>query len=90
MEDELKKDLKEVKEEIDLVTEDADVPRNVKEKMRKAKKKIDSEEKELDVQLTQAIYLLNEAGEDINIPFHTRTDIMNITSQLEGIKEEVK
>ncbi len=104
--EEVKGMIEEVTKEIEDVMDDRDVPRNVREKLEKAKKMIEEEkekkeecqeeeEKEEEecsqnLDLTRAIYLMNEASEDINIPFHTRTDIMNITSKLEEIKENVK
>ncbi len=94
MKEEIKEEIKEVTQEMDDVANDRDVPRNVREKLGKAQKMINKKaEKDIDAQnldFTRAIYLMNEASEDINIPFHTRTDIMNITSKLEKIKESIK
>ncbi len=79
-----------LKEEMDLVVKDRDVPRNVKEKIKNAKKELENEEEEEDMRIARAIYLLNDVSEDINIPFHARTDIMSLTSQLEEINELLK
>ena len=43
-----------------------------------------------DVNMTGAIYLLDECLNDINMPFHTRPAIMEIISELERMKEEMK
>lgn len=90
MKEKTKEKLEDVEKNIDEVLDDADVPNNVKEMLRKAKGKMESEDNSPEAKLSRAVYFLNQASEDINIPFHTRTDIMNITSQVEKIKEKVK
>lgn len=90
MKKEMKQRIEELSEEMDLIIGDRDVPRNVKEKMKQAKGKINQKTEEKDLNMANAIHLLNEASEDINIPFHIRTDIMNITSRLEELNEEIK
>lgn len=90
MNEEVKEGIEEVTGEMEDIINDRDVPSNVKEKIKKAKKMINQEDDEQDLNLTRAIYYMNECCEDINIPFHIRTDIMNITSFLEEIKGKVK
>lgn len=92
MDEEIQEKIKEASEGIEDVVNDTDVPRNIRDKLKEVKEKINNEEseKKLGVRLSRSMYLLNEASEDINIPFHARTDIMNITSILEEVKEEVK
>ncbi len=40
--------------------------------------------------IAQAIYLLDDALNDINLPFHARPDIMAVISDLEAIKDKIK
>lgn len=90
MKEETKEKIDYVIKDIEEVIEDKDVPSNVRKQLEQAKEKIQNEKKKIDLRITNAIYLLKGASEDINIPFHTRTDLMNITSQLEEINEKVK
>jgi len=94
MKEEMREEIKELTQEMDDVANDQDVPSNVREKLEKAQelinKKTEEEVETQNLDFTRAIYLMNESAEDINIPMHTRTDIMNITSKLEKIKENIK
>jgi len=70
------------------VVEDTGVPRNIRKAVEDAKKKV---EKGLEATgLSMAIYLLDDISNDINMPSHTRTEIWDIISKLEAIKEMVK
>jgi len=89
MKEEIKEKIEEVTQEIEEVSNDRDVPRNIRERLKESKEMINKKESQ-NLNLTRAIYFMSEASEDINIPFHTRTDIMNITSKLEKINEEIK
>jgi len=42
------------------------------------------------VKIASAIYSLDEVANDINMPFHARTDIWNLVKELEKLKEELK
>ncbi len=65
------------------------IPRNVKSLITEAKTKLlDESEGELDVRISNAIYLMEEAGEDINLPPHARTQIWAILSGLERLTNE--
>lgn len=90
MEKKMKEKIGRLKEEMDSIIKDRDVPRNVKEKIKKAKKEIENDGEAEDVRIARVIYLLNDISEDINLPFHSRTDVMNLSSQFEEIKEELK
>ncbi|MFW5902946.1 MAG: UPF0147 family protein [archaeon] len=89
MKEEMKKKIEEVTQEMEEVSKDRDVPRNIREKLKEAKKMVNEKESQ-NLNMSRAIYFMSEASEDINIPFHTRTDLMNITSKLEKINEEIK
>ena len=75
---------------MDVILDDTGVPRNIRQTITDAKKRIMSKEGELDVSIATAIYKLDEISNDINMPFHARTDIWNAISELEKLKEEIK
>jgi len=75
---------------MDVILDDTGVPRNIRQTITDAKKRIMSKEGELDVSIASAIYMLDEISNDINMPFHARTDIWNAISELEKLKEEIK
>jgi len=84
------KKLKDVAELMEPIIEDTTVPRNIREKINKAKDKIITEEGERAVNIANAIYMIDEVSNDINMPFHVRTELWSILSELEAIKEEIK
>jgi len=75
---------------MDVVIDDTSVPRNIRQTISDAKKRILSKEGELDIAIANAIYMLDEVSNDINMPFHARTDIWNTISELEKLKEVIK
>jgi len=88
---------KEIKDQIDYTTElmesimeDTSVPRNIRKTIEEAKEKLSVDEKELNVNITRAIYLMDDISNDINMPAHTRTEIWTIISELESIREKYK
>ena len=85
-----KERLKQVAEMMEPITEDSGVPRNIKSKVNEARTKILSKEGEITVNIASAIYLIDEISNDINMPFHIRTELWSIVSELETIKEELK
>jgi hypothetical protein len=72
------------------VIEDRGVPRNIRRVVEEAKNKVSDKSGDLGVNLSRAIYLLDDISNDINMPSHTRTEIWTIISELEAIKEKVK
>lgn len=70
------------------IINDNSVPKNIRKSVSDAKKKLQAGGS--DVNLTSAIYVLDECLNDINMPFHTRPELMEIISELERIKEEMK
>jgi len=72
---------------INEIREDRTVPRSIREKLGMVRKKV---EEKTNLSLSQAIYLLDEINEDLNLPEHTRTDIWHLISIIEGIKEKLK
>jgi len=73
---------------MDDILGDNGVPRNIRKSVSDAKDKVTAGAN--DVNLTSAIYLLDECLNDINMPFHTRPALMEIISELERMKEEMK
>ncbi len=73
---------------MDDILGDNGVPRNIRKSVSDAKEKVKAGAS--DVNLTSAIYLLDECLNDINMPFHTRPAIMEVISELERMKEEMK
>lgn len=68
------------------ITEDRRVPRNIREAAEATKKNLEENEREWDVKLSTAISTLDEITNDPNMPGYTRTQIWNIVSMLEIIK----
>lgn len=84
-----KKDLEDAVAIMEDVTEDFSVPKNIKKSVEDAKALV-KKDGASEVEFTSAIYLLDESLNDINMPFHTRTDLMSVISKLEKVKEEIK
>jgi uncharacterized protein len=70
----------------DIVADRA-VPRNIRAKIEEAVFKV----KQANVtSLSEAIYLLDDISNDVNMPDHTRTDIWHLISLIEANKEKMK
>jgi len=89
MDKETREEFEEAIEIMEEVIEDRGVPRNIRKAVSDAKEKIEKEEAK-GVDFSNAIYLLDDISNDINIPSHTRTSIWTIISRLEGVKEKLK
>ncbi len=89
MNEETKKEFLDAKELMEEVAEDRTVPRNIRKVVSDAIEKVSSEDATV-VNCSEAIYLLDDISNDINIPSHTRTTIWEIISKLEGVKEKIK
>jgi len=76
--------------QMDAIIDETGVPRNIRQKIADAKKRILSKDGGLDIAIANAIYALDEISNDINMPFHARTDVWNVISELERLKEEIK
>ena len=85
----VKKELEEVIKLMQDVAEDRSVPRNIRNTILDAVEKTKLKENG-GVNYSTAIYLLDDISNDINMPSHARTDIWEIISMLESIKEKVK
>lgn len=72
------------------ILEDRSVPRNIKAAVEKARDKLLNESEEPALRISSAIYDLDDISNDINMPSHARTQIWEIISELEFIREKVK
>jgi hypothetical protein len=89
MVEELKKRIKDAVDLMQEVIDDRSVPRNIRNTVEEAKEKI-SQKKASAMDFSAAIYMLDDISNDINMPYHTRTDIWEIISKLEAVKEKMK
>ena len=87
---ELKGQIEYVIELMESIMDDTSVPRNIRKTIEDAKNKLSADINELNVNLTTAIYLMEDISNDINMPSHTRTEIWTIISELESIREKYK
>ena len=78
-----------VSELMDAVIQDTSVPRNIRKVVDDSKEKIQINDK-LAVNISSAIYMLDDISTDINMPAHTRTEIWTLISELENLKEKIK
>ncbi|MDD3083801.1 MAG: UPF0147 family protein [Candidatus ainarchaeum sp.] len=77
-------------ETIEIMNEiinDRAVPRNIRLKIEEAISKIKQNNS---TTLSEAIYLLDDISNDVNMPEHTRTDIWHVISLVEDMKEKMK
>ena len=85
-----KKRLKEISSLMEPVLDDTSVPRNIRQVVSNTKDKIMQNCEDINVNIATAVYMLDEVTNDINMPFHTRTEIWNIVSGLEKLREEME
>jgi len=90
LDEEFKQQIEYTVELMEAIMEDNSVPRNIRKTIDDAKQKITSKEDTLSVNLSNAIYLMEDISNDINMPSHTRTEIWTIISELEAIREKYK
>ena len=84
--DEREEKIRQIISLMDLLIENMSVPRNVKKAIEEGKRRL-QEKGDSVVRAGSAIYGLEEVSEDINLPPHARTQIWQILSALEMIKE---
>ena len=91
MDEEIKRNLDEAVELMDEFIRDRGVPRNIRGAVEEAKQKVSQEDAEdIGLNISTAIYVLDDISNDINMPSHARTEIWTIISQLEAVKERLK
>lgn len=83
-------DIAVVCELMDSVLQDTSVPRNIRKAVEEAKNKVLDQNEKIDIRVTTSIYMLDDISNDINMPSHARTEIWQIISELEAIREKQK
>ena len=86
---EVKKELKELLELMQEVATDHQVPRNIRGIVETAIEKVSGKKVKIE-DLSTAVYLMDDISKDLNIPDHTRTDVWEIISAMEAIREKIK
>ena len=81
---------REIIEVMDEIINDATVPRNIRRSVAQAKELVLKKDGDPVVNITEAIYLLDEASNDINMPMHTRTQVWQIMGALESYREKIR
>ena len=89
MAEEVRKELKELLELMQLVAGDYSVPRNIRGLVEEAMQKISGKKMRIE-DFSTAVYMMDDISKDLNIPSHTRTDVWEIISKMEAIKEKIK
>ena len=79
-----------VAELMDSVLQDTSVPRNIRKAVEDAKNKILDKNEKINIRVTTSMYILDDVSNDINMPTHARTEIWQIISELESIREKEK
>ncbi len=69
------------------ILSDRAVPRNIRAKVEEAVFKV---KLNTATSMSEAIYLLDDISNDVNMPDHTRTDIWHLISLIEEAKEKMK
>ena len=69
------------------ILSDRAVPRNIRAKIEETIVKV---KENTATSLSEAIYLLDDISNDVNMPDHTRTDIWHLISLIEETKEKKK
>jgi hypothetical protein len=69
------------------ILSDRAVPRNIRAKVEEAIGKVRQNNA---TSMSEAIYLLDDISNDVNMPDHTRTDIWHLISLIEEAKEKMK
>ena len=70
------------------IADDRTVPRNIREKIEDSIKALQNKQEDPKVSISTAIANLDEASNDVNIPMYTRTQIWNIVTALEALRQE--
>ncbi len=89
MAEEVRKELRELLDLMQLVASDYSVPRNIRGIVEEAMQKISGKKMRIE-DFSTAVYMMDDVSKDLNIPSHTRTDVWEIISRMEAIKEKIK
>lgn len=69
------------------IAERGSLPSNVADMLEEASEKLEEEDEELSVRVNTAASILDQISNDPNIKQHTRTEIWNLASKVEGLEE---
>ncbi|MBI4043303.1 MAG: UPF0147 family protein [Candidatus Diapherotrites archaeon] len=83
----VEKDVYAVVSLMDALLDDRSVPRNIRAAVEEAKNMLASNPD--GVAVSRSMYVLDDISNDINMPSHSRTDLWNIISHLEALKEKI-
>lgn len=89
MAEEVRKELRELLDLMQQVASDYSVPRNIRGVVEEAMHKISGKKMRIE-DFSTAVYMMDDVSKDLNIPSHTRTDVWEIISRMEAIKEKIK
>ncbi|MEM2934281.1 MAG: UPF0147 family protein [Methanocellales archaeon] len=81
--------IKQCVEVLGRIIEDDSVPRNIRRGADEVKNKLLYGKEKYAIRAAYAISILDEIGNDPNIPIHARTLIWNVASQLETISVDI-
>ena len=79
--------MNEIESILEEILSDRAVPRNIRAKVEEALGKVKLNNS---TSMSEAIYLMDDISNDVNMPDHTRTDIWHIISMIEAEKEKMK
>ena len=79
--------MEDIIEIMESILDDRVVPRNIRAKVEEAIAKVKANNV---TTLSEAVYLLDDISNDVNMPEHTRTDIWQVISMIEEEKEKKK
>lgn len=82
----VEKDIKQVVELLEQIVNDRTVPRNIRAAAENAMTAL-AEEGSRELRISTAVHTLDEIINDPNMPMYTRTQIWNIVSMLEQLRE---
>ncbi|MBI5884765.1 UPF0147 family protein [archaeon] len=88
-EDTLKQEVDNVIEKMNALVDDRSVPKNIRAAVERARDKLSGPE-EIAVKISGAGYELEDISNDINMPSHARTQIWELISDLEFLREKTK
>jgi len=83
------KEVSETKELINILLNDPMIPKNVKNTLQMIGEILEKEPKNI-VKLSEAIYGLQDISEDPNLPLNAKSDVWQLLSKLEKLKEHLK
>ena len=89
MDEKLKAELQNLADLMNDVLSDHSVPRNIRAVVEEAMAKVSGKSPKIE-DFSTAVYMMDDISKDLNLPSHTRTDIWEIISMMESIKEKIK